>query len=74
MGPLRERASPSPAGGHKVPHSAQHRLAPTEQAPTDRHFYTGRSGVGDDFKTCDALRANNYFSGPQFGAAGAGIN
>ncbi len=22
---------------------------------------------------CDALRANNYFSGPQFGAAGAGI-
>jgi hypothetical protein len=33
MGPLRERASPSPAGGHKVPHSAQHRPVPTEQAP-----------------------------------------
>src|SRR5229473_3573326 len=26
------------------------------------------------FKTCDALRANNYFSGPQFGAAGAWVN
>ena len=25
------------------------------------------------FKTCDALRANNYFSGPQFGTAGAGV-
>ena len=27
----------------------------------------------NDFKSCDALRANNYFSGPQFGTAGAGI-
>ncbi len=37
------------------------------------HLYLGIPMLCSGFKTCDALRANNYFSGPQFGTAGAWV-
>ena len=41
--------------------------------PTNNRPYLRIPMPCSDFKTCDALRANNYFSGPQFGTAGAGV-